>query len=132
MAELIVGGPAEDGSEGIGSAFEGGAEGSFVGGLGECDADGVVQDQLVELEEVLLLAALAKLTPLALPTLGWLLSVSAGVGCVLLAWAVAKRLGPAVADWRWEKLHRLPMNHVLASRGDLAELFNYAGMGDQH
>jgi len=42
---------------------------------------------------------------------------------------LTQRLGPTVADWRWEKLHRLTMNHVLASRGDLAELLNFAGMG---
>ncbi|MBP89968.1 MAG: hypothetical protein CMJ64_25210 [Planctomycetaceae bacterium] len=42
---------------------------------------------------------------------------------------LTQRLGPNVAEWQWEKLHRLTMNHVLASRGDLAELFNYAGMG---
>ncbi|MEO8497598.1 MAG: penicillin acylase family protein, partial [Planctomycetota bacterium] len=42
---------------------------------------------------------------------------------------LAQRLGPTVDDWQWEKLHRLPMNHVLAARGDLAELLNYAGMG---
>lgn len=39
------------------------------------------------------------------------------------------RFGANVSEWRWEKLHLLSMNHVLASRGDLAELFNYAGMG---
>ncbi|MBC8352085.1 MAG: penicillin acylase family protein [Planctomycetes bacterium] len=42
---------------------------------------------------------------------------------------LSQRLGPTVDDWQWEKLHRLTMNHVLASRGDLAELLNYAGMG---
>jgi penicillin amidase len=42
---------------------------------------------------------------------------------------ITQRLGPTVADWQWERLHRLTMNHVLAARGDLAELFNYAGMG---
>lgn len=42
---------------------------------------------------------------------------------------ISQRLGPAVDDWQWQKLHRLTMNHVLASRGDLSELLNYAGMG---
>ncbi|MDP6468442.1 MAG: penicillin acylase family protein [Pirellulaceae bacterium] len=42
---------------------------------------------------------------------------------------LTQRLGPSVADWQWERLHRLTMGHVLASRGDLAELLNYAGMG---
>ncbi len=42
---------------------------------------------------------------------------------------LTQRLGSAVSDWQWAKLHRLPMNHVLASRGDLAELLDYAGMG---
>jgi len=42
---------------------------------------------------------------------------------------LTRRLGPTVAEWRWEKLHRLTMNHVLAARGELAELLNYAGMG---
>jgi penicillin amidase len=42
---------------------------------------------------------------------------------------LSERLGPDVVGWQWEKLHRLTMNHVLASRGDLSELLNYAGMG---
>lgn len=42
---------------------------------------------------------------------------------------LTQRLGPEIDQWRWERLHRLTMNHVLASRGDLADLLNYAGMG---
>jgi penicillin amidase len=42
---------------------------------------------------------------------------------------LTQRLGPKIDEWQWEKLHRLMMNHVLASRGDLAQLLNYAGMG---
>lgn len=42
---------------------------------------------------------------------------------------LTERLGSDMSDWKWERLHRLTMNHVLASRGDLAELLNYAGMG---
>jgi len=42
---------------------------------------------------------------------------------------LTKRLGTKVDDWRWANLHHLTMSHVLAHRGDLAELLNYAGMG---
>ncbi len=42
---------------------------------------------------------------------------------------LTQRLGPDIDQWRWENLHRLTMNHVLAGRGDLADLLNYAGMG---
>ncbi len=42
---------------------------------------------------------------------------------------LTQRLGPNVDDWQWKQLHRLTMHHVLASRGDLAELLDYAGMG---
>lgn len=42
---------------------------------------------------------------------------------------LAQRLGPNIANWKWEQLHRLTMNHVLAARGELAALLNYAGMG---
>ena len=42
---------------------------------------------------------------------------------------LTQRLGPDLTNWQWERLHRLKMNHVLAARGDLAALLNYAGMG---
>ncbi len=42
---------------------------------------------------------------------------------------LTERLGSEISGWQWGKLHRLMMNHVLAGRGDLAELLNYAGMG---
>lgn len=37
---------------------------------------------------------------------------------------LAERCGDKVEQWTWSALHRLPMAHVLASRGDLAQLLN--------
>ena len=40
---------------------------------------------------------------------------------------LSRRLGPNMDDWQWGRLHRLPLKHVLASRGDLGELLNHGG-----
>jgi len=42
---------------------------------------------------------------------------------------LTQRFGSDMTTWGWGKLHRLTMDHVLSSRGDLDQLFNYAGMG---
>lgn len=38
---------------------------------------------------------------------------------------LTKRFGPDLTQWHWGKLHRMPLRHVLASRGDLAALLNH-------
>jgi penicillin amidase len=40
---------------------------------------------------------------------------------------LSRRLGPDMDDWKWGRLHRLPLKHVLASRGDLGALLNHGG-----
>src|SRR5262249_39751101 len=40
---------------------------------------------------------------------------------------LTRRLGPNIEDWQWGRLHRLPLKHVLASRGDLGQLLNHGG-----
>jgi penicillin G amidase len=42
---------------------------------------------------------------------------------------LADRLGPAVADWGWGRIHRLDLKHFLAFRGDLGSLLNQGGVG---
>jgi penicillin amidase len=39
---------------------------------------------------------------------------------------LTKRFGPDLTQWHWGKLHRMPLRHVLASRGDLAGLLNHS------
>ena len=41
---------------------------------------------------------------------------------------LAKRFGPDMTQWHWGKLHRMPLKHVLASRGDLAALLNHGNV----
>ncbi len=41
--------------------------------------------------------------------------------------ALTERLGADIQSWKWERLHRLPLKHVLGSRGDLAQLLNHGG-----
>jgi penicillin amidase len=36
-------------------------------------------------------------------------------------------LSPNIEDWQWGRLHRLPLKHVLAFRGDLGRLLNHGG-----
>lgn len=40
---------------------------------------------------------------------------------------LASKLGPDMQNWQWGHLHRLPLKHVLSSRGDLGELLNHGG-----
>ena len=40
---------------------------------------------------------------------------------------LSRRLGPDMDGWQWGRLHRLPLEHVLASRGDLGALLNHGG-----
>jgi penicillin amidase len=40
---------------------------------------------------------------------------------------LSRRLGPDMDGWQWSRLHRLPLEHVLASRGDLGALLNHGG-----
>jgi penicillin amidase len=42
---------------------------------------------------------------------------------------LAERLGPAIADWTWGRLHRLDLKHFLSGRGDLGLLLNHGGGG---
>lgn len=37
---------------------------------------------------------------------------------------LAKRFGPNIDDWRWGRLHRMQVRHVLSERGDLAMLLD--------
>jgi penicillin amidase len=37
------------------------------------------------------------------------------------------RFGSAMSAWQWGRLHQLPLKHVLAGRGDLAQLLNHGG-----
>ena len=39
------------------------------------------------------------------------------------------RLGPDMSTWSWGRLHRMPLRHVLSSRGDLSELLDHGGEG---
>jgi penicillin amidase len=40
---------------------------------------------------------------------------------------LTRRLGPHMAQWRWGELHRMPLRHVLSSRGDLGQLLDHGG-----
>jgi penicillin amidase len=40
---------------------------------------------------------------------------------------LADRFGPNMTDWSWGRLHPLPLKHVLAGRGDIAQLLNHGG-----
>jgi penicillin amidase len=40
---------------------------------------------------------------------------------------LTQRLGPEMATWHWGRLHRLPLRHVLSSRGDLRQLLDHGG-----
>ncbi|MGI8980317.1 MAG: penicillin acylase family protein [Pirellulaceae bacterium] len=37
------------------------------------------------------------------------------------------KLGTEMATWHWGRLHRLPLKHVLSSRGDLGQLLDHGG-----
>jgi penicillin amidase len=38
---------------------------------------------------------------------------------------LAERLGPSVDAWTWDRLHVLPLRHVLSGRGDLGKLLDH-------
>lgn len=40
---------------------------------------------------------------------------------------LAGKLGPDVGDWHWGRLHRMPLRHVLSSRGELSQLLDHGG-----
>jgi penicillin G amidase len=40
---------------------------------------------------------------------------------------LAGKLGPDMAAWQWARLHRMPLKHVLSSRGDLGQLLDHGG-----
>lgn len=40
---------------------------------------------------------------------------------------LTQRFGPDMAQWRWGRLHRLPLKHVLSQRGDLGQLLDHGG-----
>jgi penicillin amidase len=40
---------------------------------------------------------------------------------------LTNKLGPDIAAWHWGRLHRLPLRHVLSSRGDLGQLLDHGG-----
>jgi penicillin amidase len=42
---------------------------------------------------------------------------------------LAERFGQDMSAWHWGRLHQMPLKHVLASRGDLAQLLNHGGGG---
>ncbi len=40
---------------------------------------------------------------------------------------LAKQHGPDMSAWSWGRVHRMPLKHVLSTRGDLAQLLNDGG-----
>lgn len=40
---------------------------------------------------------------------------------------LAERLGDDMSTWRWGRLHRLPLQHLLSGRGDLGQLMDRGG-----
>lgn len=40
---------------------------------------------------------------------------------------LAERFGDDVSQWTWGRLHKMPLKHVLSSRGDLGKLLDHAG-----
>jgi penicillin amidase len=43
--------------------------------------------------------------------------------------SVSSRLGEEMREWRWGRLHRMPLRHVLSARGSLGELLDHGGAG---
>ncbi|MFO0904956.1 MAG: penicillin acylase family protein [Pirellulales bacterium] len=39
------------------------------------------------------------------------------------------RFGPDMNEWTWERLHLMPLRHVLSGRGDLGKLLDHGGVG---
>lgn len=40
---------------------------------------------------------------------------------------LANRLGPEMSKWKWGNLHRIPLKHVLSTRGELGALLDHGG-----
>ncbi|MBM3971205.1 MAG: penicillin acylase family protein [Planctomycetes bacterium] len=40
---------------------------------------------------------------------------------------LAEQYGPDMSTWTWGRVHRMPLKHVLSTRGDLAQLLNDGG-----
>jgi len=40
---------------------------------------------------------------------------------------LTQRFGSEMSAWQWGRLHRLPLRHVLSSRGDLGQLLDHGG-----
>ena len=41
--------------------------------------------------------------------------------------ALTERLGPEMAEWRWGRIHKIALNHLLSDRGDLSDLLKRGG-----
>ena len=41
--------------------------------------------------------------------------------------ALTERLGPDMAEWRWGRIHKITLNHLLSDRGDLSDLLRRGG-----
>ena len=40
---------------------------------------------------------------------------------------LTERLGPEMSEWRWGKIHKIALNHLLSDRGDLSDLLKRGG-----
>ena len=40
---------------------------------------------------------------------------------------LTERLGPDMAEWRWGRIHKIALNHLLSDRGDLSDLLKRGG-----
>ena len=62
---------------------------------------------------------------------GYLSSVSredAIVACMVRALdELTERLGPDVSEWRWGRIHKITLNHLLSERGDISDLLRRGG-----
>ena len=41
--------------------------------------------------------------------------------------ALTERLGPDMSEWRWGRIHKITLNHLLSDRGDLSDLLRRGG-----
>ena len=41
--------------------------------------------------------------------------------------ALSERLGPDMSEWRWGRIHKIMLNHLLSDRGDLSDLLRRGG-----
>ena len=41
--------------------------------------------------------------------------------------ALTERLGPDMSEWRWGRIHKIALNHLLSDRGDLSDLLRRGG-----